>query len=696
MEKTTSLRNSKIFILPFILAFSLLLSCSKEDDNEDTAAEDSFYGDSLKSATAAALQGTWSIYSVEYNGQKAAVPSTYPSCGRDFFSYLPNGIYKEYLIQDTSCIPLENELNYELQDGIITISNSNFQSEEYVIIKLDEELVFKVKADIDEDGIADILTITARKYAPNDIDIYSNTFIHKSDNQIDRSQIGFSWQKYEGFNEFDRYEIYRTVDGCNKSNAELIATIDNVNTLNYIDENPPAKEELCYFFRVYTNKGLLGESYLVTLSTNYLEVAAVELAEPVASSESITLNWQKYEGYYFSYYEIRLTNYYDSVGYDYQEEIVTTLDDINTTTFIDTAPPYFKDPVYTVFVYDVFGNKNSINNNVIKSSRTATFKRPEILELDLISATAIDKQQPIIYLLGRDEDYGNLIIQKYNYNNTVEATSNKPSTTFTNNLDMQLIESSGGKEIVLPQNTNLDIFNADNLQFKYSLNAQEVSIMSDYLYLGNNLWVIADQTYVYTYKRDNANFTLVDKKSHFTNPPSNYKFHMIALKNNQILIGHYEEPNSISFNVTSQGQLIEKGIKEIPFKSQYRKQSFFNPEKNYVINFLENRIYSTITYSYSKSFETPYFPTGLSSNGNLILGTNNDPEWQIEENSLHEKKVQALDLNSNLVKEYTTKGYPQLVFQNYLGQIVSVSSGLKRQRLESTTAKRDLFIEVVE
>ncbi len=696
MEKTTSLRNSKIFIFPFILALSLFISCSKEDDNEDTISEDTFYSGSLKSATAAALQGTWSIYTVEFEGQKAAVPSNYPSCGRDFFTYMPNGIYKEYLIQDTSCIPFENELNYELQDGIITISNSNFQSEEYVIIKLDDELVFKVQTDLDEDGIADILTITARKYIPNDIDIYSNTFIHKTDDPIDRSQIGFSWQKYEGFNDFDRYEIYRTVDGCNNTNGELIAKIEDVNTLNYVDENPPATEQLCYFFRVYTNKGLLGESYPVSLTTNYIAVPAVELAEPVASSENITLNWQKYEGRYFSHYEIRLSNYYDSVGYDYQEEIVKTINDIDTSTFIDIDPPYFKDPVYTVLVYDIFGNKNVINNNEIKSSRTATFKRPEILELDLIEATAIDNEQPILYLLVRDEDYGDLIIQKYNYaSNSVEAISNKPGTTFTN-LDMQIIQSPSGKEIVLPQYSYLDIYNAENLQFKYSLKPIDISTLNDYLYLGNNLWVVADQNNIYTYKRDNANFTLVDKKAHFTDPKSTYKFHMIALKNNQILIGHFDEPNSISFIVNSQGQLTEKDFKDIPLKSKYSKKSFYNPEKNYIINFLENRIYSTTTFSYSNSFETPYFPTGLSNNGNIIFGSNNDSEWQIEENSLHEKKVIALDLNSNLLKEYSTKGYPQLVFQNYMGKTVSLSSGLKRQSLESETSKRDLFIEVVE
>lgn len=692
-EKLISLKFYKQLIV-ILVSFLVFQGCSKDD--EDNVSD--FYKNAFKSAKAESLKGTWAIFEVEFNGQNGAVPKNFPNCNRDFFIFGDYGIYNEFLFPESNCIPTENTLNWELNYGVIILSDSFNNQQELVIISLtDSKLVFKAQFDVDLDGNLDILTFIARRYTPSDIDLYSNSFIRDGDLNTYSNQIRFSWKKYDGFYTFNKYEIYRSVDNCSKNNAQLISTITDVNTTFYIDETPPVQNMICYFFKIYNNEGLIGESNLVSVNTDQLTFNSVELFEPKIINNSIELSWKQYDGFYFSHYQIIVQNYFDGYGYGYQETIIKEIYDINITSFIDNSPPFVKNPVYKILVYDIFGNKSSINNNEVNFIKTAIFKKPEILELDYVVSAVIDTNKPYLYVFGKNDIYGDYAVTKYNYaTKTTEATFKKSGTNITN-IDIQLVENNAIKELAIAQLTNnIDLYNTVNLEFKYTLKPAEVSSIHDFAYIGNNFWVIIDSKNIYTYQRENANFSLVSKTSHFSNSLNDYRYHLLKISNNQIIVGHFNEPKSMSFTMNSIGEITDKKIVNSPLKSKFRKKTIYNSQNESITNLLENRIYSSTTFNLIKSFETPYFPSSVSTNGNFILGTNNNSEWTIDENSLHKKEVQVFDINTNSTKVINTLGYSHLIFEDYLGKTISISSGFKRENLERNTSKRDIFVEIIE
>jgi len=682
----------RFFGLIFFFTTFVLQSCSDDNPMES----DPFYRDAFTTASANNLQGTWAIFEVEFEDLKVEVPENYPECGRDFVIFSGGGIYKEYLYNgNTDCNPDSNELNWTLNDGIIKLSNSIGQFEEMVIVQLTNDLfVFKAKFDADEDGKLDILTFYAHHYEPVDIDIYTSSFYQESYPDFE-DQIRFVWQPYGGFHNFDRYEIYRSSDGCSKSNAELIATIYDKDQDFFIDETPEAREQLCYYFKIYTDQGILGESQLQTVFTDYLQVASVALEEPVVSGQTVELNWAEYDGYYFSHYEITYQNYFDGTGYGYQDVVVAVIEDVKTTNFIDSEPPYVTNPVYTVHVYDIFGNKNNINNNEVLSSQVANFKRPEVLDFDTVLKTAIDPEETVLYAYGKVNPEGNYTIKRINYSTkTIEAIANLDPQVSTE-LEMKVVQTPNGKEIIFPQANKLYVYDAATLAFKYELSNSELYFIDDYLYLNNNLWAFVSNDHVYTCTRDNANLVVIDKQLHNASNPVNSRYHLLSLENGKIILGHHNNPTSVTFLIDSYGMISNRTIVNVSINSQWQKKTIYNAAQNYLINLLENRIYSITDFSLLESFEQPYYPTGISINGNLILGSNNDPNWSVTDDSLHEKIARIFNRSSQEVNTFASKGYPHLIFENHQGQIISISSGLKRDNLERDSQKPDIFIEII-
>lgn len=233
------------------------------------------------------------------------------------------------------------------------------------------------------------------------------------------------------------------------------------------------------------------------------------------------------------------------------------------------------------------------------------------------------------------------------------------------------------------------------MEFKYSLNPAEPLVLDDFHYIGNNIWVLSDNQFVYSYSRDNANFTLIDKVPHYNSSQSNYMYHIIKLDNNDFVLGHHDETQGITFSVDGNGNLINKTFVDLPIKSTFNNHTYYNSDQKQVINMLENKIYSTETFEYTRSFDLPYYPTGISNNGTLVLGSNNDPEWQVTDNSLHKKETKIFNLTSNFLDTKVSIGYPLLLFENHLGQIISISSGFKRKSLHQENPKKDLFIEII-
>jgi hypothetical protein len=676
------------------LLLAILLGCSKDDDLEEP--ENTFYKDALTSATASQLSGTWAIFEVGLDGQRAEVPVTYEDCGRDFFQFMNNGTYRDYLIITSyECEKQIQDLDWELSNGVITLQNSLGQEDEMVILQLNQDkLVFKMNIDIDEDGETEIITFGARRYTPpNDPDLYSYTFgADTIDNDGDK--IRLTWMPYDGFYAFERYEIYRSTVGCSKTNAELITSIEDRSVNFFIDEDPPVKEEICYFFKLYNENGLVGESELTTFFTEYLRPAEVEFTKAEAVNNQVELKWQPFEGNYFSHYEITVRNYEGGTGYAYQEYSLKVIEDKEVSSFIDEDPPRLKNPVYAIYAYDIFGNISSSRHGE-KNSRELNWTHPEVLNFDSVKFVAVDPEKPEVFFYGRQNSY-NYTLLKYNYqNHQVTATANKNPEVSTN-VNMRFYNSGNRRELFFPQGSALAVYDAGDLSFKYNLVPDNYRTFYDFVYLGDNIFGFIDNNSIYTYKRSNANLELIAKRDHFTAHLGNNSYHIVKLKNGELLVGHFQESQSFKFSISSTGEISSGQLVNIPIRSRSEKKTLYSEDRNYVVNLLENKVYSTQSYSLQETFESPYFPTGISRNGNLILGSNNDPQENISNESIHEKKARLYELATGKLSTVDIKGYPHLLFENHLGQIISISSGFKRENLDTNSPKPDIFVEVVQ
>ena len=269
----------------FMLLFTL--SCSKDSD-DDPADPDNFYSGAVTNASSADLLGYWAFFEAEYEGTRVPAPINYSNCGRDFFVYRDNGAYEEYLYTSSDCETISNQLQWELNNGVITLSTLSGSTDDLVIIKLTaNELYFKARVDIDEDGELDVVVLIAKRYTPDETDFYTQSFGYY-DTEYNYELIGYTWQPYDGFHTFEKYEIYRSQgENCSKANAELVATITDVNETEYFDLTPPISDQLCYFLRIYTDQGILGDSYLQTFDPRYLRIAPVNLNEPTVAGATV-------------------------------------------------------------------------------------------------------------------------------------------------------------------------------------------------------------------------------------------------------------------------------------------------------------------------------------------------------------------------------------------------------------------------
>jgi hypothetical protein len=58
----------------------------------------------------------------------------------------------------------------------------------------------------------------------------------------------------------------------------------------------------------------------VNVNTSDIEVSPVNLSQPSLNNSIVDLNWERYQGYYFSHYEIEVRNYSSGSGGGYQEQ----------------------------------------------------------------------------------------------------------------------------------------------------------------------------------------------------------------------------------------------------------------------------------------------------------------------------------------------------------------------------------------
>ncbi len=680
--------NNKTFVLIFSLIFLFLTSCGTDDINPNADKN------IMKDAKKEDLYGIWSIFKVELQGISRDVPINLQECGRDFFIYTENQDYKEFIFQESlTCRPNQNKLKWILNDGVITLSNlDNSDSEMITINRLGENtFVFTTNIDLDGDNIKEKYTFTAYRYLPpNEIDIYTSSFL-KIEESISSSQIEFKWNKYNGYNVFLRYEIYRGNGDCNISSAELIETIEDINLTSFIDENPPVAESLCYFLRIYTDKGLLGQSNAWYVATEFIIPKNVSILNSSYTDTDIKFSWEKYSGRYFSHYEIRVQDQNENSAPNIQT--VKIIDDINITTFTDFNPPYVNNPIYSIYVHNKFGNISPLdmNENMVKIG----FTRDELLDFDYITFLSFDSQSQSFFFYGKSINKQFKLI-KYSYiNKEIIAEAFKLPTSYTE-VEMKLITSENGKELVFVQGGDLWIYDSENLNFKYSLNP-DFRLVNSFSYLSNNIWVVSNSDTVFTLKRNGSEFLKIDEKPHFPDHQGSMNYEITKIDANNILLSHNNEGRAIHFAIDSEGQITNSGIKQLPLLAKYNSDISVNDSSKLLLNKKRNTIYSTVNYALVTSYTNPTTTLNFNILGNKIFGTDND--YNLSNNTSNFKKeIIVFDISSkSLLSKLSSKGYPLYLAEDDLGNIISLSSGFPRMGYFDIHNSNvpDMFVEII-
>lgn len=668
---------NKVLFFFGIIFLIIISGCSNDDD---TLSNDSFLSGALTSVTNLQLEGRWAIFQIEFESEIIDVPPSFSECGRDFFDFQSEGEYREYIFDDNfECTPQINLLSWTLSNGIITASNGTVSDLLVVTELTTNRLVFKFLFDADSDGEPEIYKAICNRYEPPvEMDIYSGTFYW--DNTIDNiDKILLKWNAYRGYNQFEKYEIYRLDVNCNVANPELISTITDINQSTFIDVTPPPYEEICYLFKIYTNEGLLGESSPVNVDMSYIEVPPVNLFEPNLNNSIVDLNWEQYQGYYFSHYEIEARNYSSGSGGGYQEVQLAVINDLETLNY-SVDLPYFANPVFVIHVYNIFGRRSQF---VIEgqNKQSTNFVREGILPIDFIKFTAFSPNESVLYFSNYSDLY------RYNYaTNSVEGSTELNSSSI---VFVKVFESSFGTEVIVNKGGEIKVYDS-NLNFKYNLTTSLFS--PKHLAVNEDgYWLITDSENLHSFSRTNNNLALISTNNLYNQSFS--RINVMDLGQNRILAGNYTQSQGLIVDIDANGILSNALPANINATSQWKNNSLYSEDQQYLLNIEDNTLYSTNTYDLVTTLNQEFFLSGISNDGTLILGTNNNPISSSD--SFHEKKVRTLSypaLNENI---YDATGYPHVVYENHLGQLVSISKGLIG-RLDGSTPENDIFIEVIE
>lgn len=680
----------KNLIWYLFLFFILMLSCEKEDstlvDVENTVnLSQVFYGK------------TWSVYEVESNGKRLDVPEE-GDCGRDYFRYLENGQYIEYLQNSSSCKPAINRLNFTLSGSLITLSNELGGESEFRILELDDtNFIFETNLDIDGDNKEDKVKLFCRIYSPQDIDVYSETFGKDFYKFQDDNLIAFTWAEYVG-GDFKQYEIYRSSNSCDKTDAIKVATITDLSENVFVDLDPEPVEELCYFFRLQTNNGQLAESDMVTVNTRDIDTYFTKMLTPNVVDQTVQLNWEKYESPYFLKYEITVSQraYYDNSP---EQIFVATIEDQETTSYTIDLPPSVEDPFYNIHVYNIFGQRSSINlgEEFISNSVEVKFRPNEMVDMLSVHLIASDPlESKYLYLWGEGVSDTYKKIKKIDIEtNKIVATSSFDLNTSSEER-LKVIESNEGKEVLILVGWEYHVFDAQSLNYKYrlqNLNNEHISFQ-DLIHFKNDIWIIADGTNkLRTFRRFGRDLQELDSLEPEPTVIDNSINELIRIKDNKVLVGLRFNERSFEFEINENGTIANSIEVDYNFISQ-SGLTLYNNTSNILLDKQNSSIYNATDYIFISSYNTPVHTSTMSIDGAYVLGTNYNGRSSLDFYDVFDRELNILNWKNGQTTTLSTVGYPQFVYENQDGKLVVVSSYFKRSSFRRGVEKNDLFVEV--
>lgn len=677
----------------YLLLFLIpILSCTKDnssivDTDNITNLPQIFYGK------------TWSIFEVEFDGNRTDVPDD-ENCGRDYFQYLESGQYIEYLHKSSTCIPSINRLNFTLNNGKLLLSDESGGESEIRIFKLDEtNFNFETFLDVDGDKKLDKVKLYCQVYTPEERDIYSNSF------EIDYMQyqenvIAFNWEEYVG-GEFKQYEIFRASNSCDKNNAIKIATITDLTEAVYVDLDPEPVEELCYFLRLQTTSGLLAESNLVTVKTSDIYGYKTEMLAPQITNGTIQLNWQRSEKPYFQKYEITVSQVASNNSDSPDVIVIATIEDQDITSHTIQSPPFVEDPFYNVHVVNVFGRRGGLNlgDSFTDSSVEISFAPKGMINMKSVQLVTRDLLETnFIYIWGEGPNDSYKKIKKFDVvTQEIVAESSEDMNT-SSEKRLKIVNSPEGKEILLQIGWGFEVFDAQTLDYKYSLKPSDNEYISfnDLIHFKDDIWLVADSgNEIRTLRRTGRVMQTID----FIDPDPAITVkdieELIRIDDTHVLAGDTRYNRTFLFEISENGAI--NNFEEINYTFNDNSRVIeINSSSNILLDKENNQIRSLEDYSLITSFENPIYASQLSNDGEYILGTNYNGNSSYDFRDVIDRQLNILNWKTGGITNISTQGYPQYVYENHEGKLVVISSYFKRSSFSRGEDKNDLFVEVLD
>jgi hypothetical protein len=134
---------------------------------------------------------------------------------------------------------IDSTLNTESpnENGIVSFTNSTLSKGLHVITLTAEDL----------DGYKSIATINISTLKPQKVQIKE---LIKA-----KGSVKVSWTKYKG-DDFAKYYVYRSTQGCYEEYLELIGEVNNIADTIFFDETPPMEYQACYAIKVTNTNNL--------------------------------------------------------------------------------------------------------------------------------------------------------------------------------------------------------------------------------------------------------------------------------------------------------------------------------------------------------------------------------------------------------------------------------------------------------
>ena len=346
---------------------------------------------------------------------------------------------------------------------------------------------------------------------------------------------------------------------------------------------------------------------------------------------------------------------------------------------------YFSNPVFVVYVYNIFGDRNDYAIES-ENQQSTNFERTEILPINQINYLASSPNETVMYF----SDYSDLF--RYNYKtNKVENSIVLISSSI---IFIKVIKSSFGTEVMVNKGGEIMVYDG-NLNFKYDLNLKvDIFFTPGQLIINEDgYWLATDREKLYSFTRTENQLDLINSNDLYNKGFNSSDINIIDLGQNKVLVGNKTESQGLVVGINSNGELSMNST-EVNFNiiSEW-DNNLYSKEKNYILNSESNTVYNTNTNNLINTLNQDYFLKSISNDGSFILGTNNNPNSSSDYQ--HEKSFRKFNYPSFTEEKFETKGYPHFIFQNHLGEIISISKGLIG-RLNYSAYKKDIFIEVID